>query len=216
MNENFYKLFLFINSRHREDSSVDKSKPSKSQINISKLLGEDDLEMVVLAGDSHEDNKTVIDDIFMRDELDVKETPSSAKPYHDLDLDLGIFGDEALQKGHFHLGMDLRKHDNSLKTNYQDTKDNRHISYINDVMNIESSTQQERLRPRSKSPDSLDSFNFLPDLNEVGGTTEGNKGATTPTNPKHLRTSRQPVSAAKEKPPSIEGGNIDTDSFADL
>ena len=185
-------------------------------------MGDDDVEMVVLAGDTHEDNKTVIDEIFGRNERN-----QETKPYHDLDLDLNIFKDNSQPKSQsFHLGMDLKQYEQStLKTNGKSgnkVKDNSHMSYISDVMNVEghgNPTGLGLLQPRSQSPDSLDSFNFLPDLNEVGGTKVEDKKniAKSSTNLKHLRSSRQPASSAvKDKPPSIEGGNFDTDSFLDL
>ena len=190
-----------------------------SNLNIGSLLNEEDVEMVVLAGEDHEDNKTVIDDIFRKDELSQGEREPSSKPYHDLDLDLSVFVDKNIsQKGQFHLGVDLSKYeDSSLKAKNSNSKDNRHSSYISDVMNMDSNTQQGRVQPRPKSPDSLDSFNFL--LNEVGGTaTEEDKDISTLSNPKHVRSPRQPTgsSAVKEKPPSIEDGYFDTDSFLDL
>jgi hypothetical protein len=188
-----------------------------SHLNIGNILGDDDVEMLVLAGDAHEDNQTVIKEIFTRKELHPLEREPSSKPYHDLDLDLNIFDDKTKEKGNFHLGIDLGKYENStLKTIKSDDKNNRHSSYISDVMNMDSNDPTERLQPRAQSPDSLDSFNFLPDLNEVGGKLDDNKSNPTSTNPKHLRTSRQPASATKDKAPSIEGGNFDTDSFLDL
>ena len=167
-------------------------------------------------------HKTVIDEIFGRNERN-----QETKPYHDLDLDLNIFKDNSQPKSQsFHLGMDLKQYEQStLKTNGKSgnkVKDNSHMSYISDVMNVEghgNPTGLGLLQPRSQSPDSLDSFNFLPDLNEVGGTKVEDKKniAKSSTNLKHLRSSRQPASSAvKDKPPSIEGGNFDTDSFLDL
>ena len=87
--------------------------------------------MVVLAGEAHEDNKTVIDDISRRNDLPSTEL---SKPYHDLDLDLSIFGDKDSQptSQNFHLGMDLKQFENnSLKTKDADMKGNRNSSYIN-------------------------------------------------------------------------------------
>ena len=188
-------------------------------MNINNIFGEDDVEMVVLAGEAHEDNKTVIDDISRRNDLPSTEL---SKPYHDLDLDLSIFGDKDSQptSQNFHLGMDLKQFENnSLKTKDADMKGNRHSSYINDVINLDINNpkHQGKLQRRSTTPDSLDSFNFLPDLNEVGGDKGKTKNSSTPSDPKHIRTSRHPVaSEVKERPSSIEGGIFDTDSFLDL
>ena len=178
--------------------------------------------MVVLAGDSHEDNKTVIDDIFSRNERN-----QETKPYHDLDLDLNIFKENSQPKSQsFHLGMDLSKYEQStLKTNGKSNgkgKGNSHMSYINDVMNVDGNRNPPGLgllQPRSQTPDSLDSFNFLPDLNDVGGKETNDKKNSEKSSTKFdkSRNSRQPVSnTAKDQPPSIEGGTFDTDSFLDL
>ena len=188
-------------------------------MNIGKILGDDDVEMVMLAGDTHEDNKTVIDEIFRRNER-------NQGTLGDLDLDLSNFKESYQPKSQsFHHGMDLTKYEQStLKTKGKSTnkgKDNSHMSYINDVMNVKSHRNPPGLgllQPRSRTPDSLDSFNFLPGLNEVGSekNEDRKKNEKSPSNLKHFN-SRQPASsAAKEKPPSIEGGTFDTDSFLDL
>ena len=193
-------------------------------MNIGQVLGDDDVEMVVLAGDHHEDNKTVIDDISRRSDRNL-----DTKPYHDLDLDLNIFEENSQIKSQpFHLGVDLSKYEQStLKTNGKSNgkgKGNSHMSYINDVMNVDSHrnpTGLGLLQPplRSQTPDSLDSFNFLPDPNEAGGEKVSDKNNDEKLSSKFdkSRHSRQIVSStAKNKPPSIEGGAFDTDSFLDL
>ena len=200
---------------------ISKTRPS-SNLNIGQLLGDDDVEMVVLAGDHHEDNKTVIDDISRR-----SDRSPDKKPYHDLDLDLNIFKDNSQTKSQsFHLGVDLSKYEQStLKTNGKSNgkgKGNSHMSYINDVMNVDSHrnpTGLGLLQPRSHTPDSLDSFNFLPALNDVGDEKVSDKKHDEKLSSKFdkSRNSRQIVSnTAKSKPASIEGGAFDTDSFLDL
>ena len=59
-------MFSLLNLRYRDNSSSEKQKVSKTHMNVNKLLGDEDVEKVIMAGDAHEDNQTVIDEIFIR------------------------------------------------------------------------------------------------------------------------------------------------------
>ena len=182
-------------------------------MNINKLLEDEDPETVIMAGDTHEDNKTVIDDVFIREEMELMDKEYLSKHYDVLDLDeVGIMGDKKLQGGQYRFGMDLTKYNSStVGKNSNGEKDNRHMSYINDVMEIDNKPDA-KTRQRQKSPDSLDSFHFLSDQKEVSGVQESDD-AHTATAPKHLRTEREPISALKGKPPSNKKDYFDGDSF---
>ena len=86
-------------------------------MDIDKLLEAEDAEMMIIAGDTHEHNKTVIDDVFIREEMELMDKEYLSKHYDVLDLDeLNIMG--------------------TVGKNRNGAQDNKHISYINDVMKI--------------------------------------------------------------------------------
>ena len=226
-------LFFMFSQGQKETALQHSAKVlSNSNININKLIDVDGIEtnFVLAAGDSHEDRQTVVNDIFIREEMELMNKEHGNKPYNVFDLDnLSIANPDDIRHkdSHRHTGIDRQKPSHSMplegkgKVTSIGSKDNSHLSYIIDATKHEnSSNDQIKVRSdRGKTPDSLDSFDFMLETTKQGDD-NGDNDIPSLANPKHLRNTRQPVSigAAGPMPYSSRHGRNDdkTGSFGNL